>query len=124
MKKTREAELSLNANFSGKGINYNKDINWRGYVNIHKLGKKFANKLMKGLSTEKGKSKLGKIGQYTVDNSMKVKGFNFNLDKGNVYTRVTLGRRALSTLFTIKDNTVEFERMPVKNIVEMIKGML
>lgn len=119
--KTRDAELSLNANFSGRGVDVKKELNVQGNVSIYKIGEKFANRLLKGLSTEKGKSKLGGIGQFAVDNTMNVKGFNFNLDKGLVYATVTFSRRAIGYLFGVKDEKVEFERMPVQEYLRKVR---
>ncbi len=120
-KKIRDAELSLNANFSGRGVDIRRELNMQGYVNIYKIGDKFANRLMTGLSEEKGKSKLGAIGQFAMDNSMNVKGFNFNLDKGLVYTTVTLSRRVIGYLFGVKDEKVEFERMPIQEYLRKVR---
>ena len=124
-KKKRDAELSLNANFSGRDIRMfvgkSKELSVSGYINIHKIGEKFANRLMKGLSEEQGESKLG-IVQPIVDNSMLVKGFNFNLDKGLIYATVTLSRRAVGFIATVKDEKVQFERMPIQVYLNNILG--
>ena len=56
-KKTRDAELSLNANFSGKGFDVKKELNINGYINVYKIGEGFAREMMKGLNKEKGESK-------------------------------------------------------------------
>ena len=124
-KKTRDGELSLNASFSGKGVNIKKELTARGYVNIYKIGEKFANKLMKGLSKEKGESKLGII-QPLVDNFMIPKGFNFNLDKGLVYATVTFDRKVMSYILAntkIENNKVQFDRMPIQQYLKnILKG--
>ncbi|HDP81184.1 MAG TPA: hypothetical protein ENN21_10130 [Spirochaetes bacterium] len=119
--KTRDAELSLNANFSGRGLDVNRELNVQGYINIYRVGEKFANRLLKGLSEEQGKSKLGALGQFAVDNSMSVKGFNFNLDKGLVYTTVTFSRRTFGYLFGVKDEKVEFQRMPIQEYLRKVR---
>ena len=117
--KTRDAELSLNANFVGKGIDLNRELTMKGFINIHKIGEKFANRLLKGLSEEKGKSKLG-IAQMAVDNSVNIDMFNFNLDMGLIYTSVSFNRRALGFLVAVED--VEFERMPIQEYLRNILG--
>ncbi|MCX7678433.1 MAG: AsmA family protein [Spirochaetes bacterium] len=120
-KRTRDAELSLNAQFKGRGVDVKKELTPVGYINIHKIGDKFANRLLKGLSSEKGRSKLG-IAQYPVDNSMMVSGFNFNLDKGLVYTTVTFNRKAIGWLVGIEQNKVQFERIKLQEYLRNILG--
>lgn len=125
--KTREAELSLNANFTGKGLDMfigkgkdrSKELNVKGFVNINKVGKEFANKLLKGLSEEKGKSKLG-IAQIAVDNSMTIKGFNYNLDIGLMYANVKLERLFLGYFVTVQD--LNFDRIPIQSYLNSILG--
>ncbi|TAL39595.1 MAG: hypothetical protein EPN93_01230 [Spirochaetes bacterium] len=119
-KKTRDAELSLNANFAGKVGNIKKEILAQGSINIYKIGASFANRLMKGLSREKGESKLG-IAQFPVDNSMSVKGFDFNLGTGLVYTTVAFSRGAIGYLFGVKDEKVEFDRMPIQEYIRKVR---
>jgi len=120
-KKTREAELSLNANFSGRGVNIKKELSVKGYINIYKIGEEFANRLMKGLSEEKGESKLGMV-QPIVDNFMIPKGFNFNLDKGLVYTTVSFERKTVSYVTGVKveNNQIKFERMPIQEYLRKV----
>ena len=79
--------------------------------------------LMKGLSQEKGESKLG-IVQPIVDNFVLPKGFNFNLDKGLVYTTVTLDRKVVSYASGIKieNNKIEFKRMQIQEYLNNIMG--
>ncbi len=120
-KKTRDAELSLNANFSGKGVDIDRELSAQGYINIYKIGEKFANRLLKGLSTEKGTSKLGGVAQFAVDNSMTVRNFNFNLDRGLVYATVGFSRRAIGYLFGVKDEKVEFDRMPIQEYLRKVR---
>lgn len=120
-KKTRDAELSLNANFSGRGVNVARQLTANGYVNIHKVGEKFANRLMKGLSTTKGKSKLGGLTQFVVDNSMSVRSFNFNLSKGLVYTTVLFKPGVLSAIATIDKNRVSFDRIPIQEYLRKVR---
>ncbi len=119
--KSRDAELSFNANFSGKGVDIERELSAQGNINIYKVGEKFANRLLKGLSTEKGKSKLGGVAQFAVDNSMIVKGFNFNLDRGLVYTTVSFSRRVIGYLFGVKDEKVEFDRMPIQEYLRKVR---
>ena len=119
--KTRDAELSFNVNFSGKGLNVDRQLDATGYVNIHKIGNDFANSLMKGLSETEGKSTLG-IVQPVLDNTMSVKSFNFNLDRGLIYARVALNRRALSYILgtKIQDNRVDFERITIQEYLRKV----
>lgn len=120
VKDDKNAELSLNANLSGKGLNINKELTASGYVNIYKIGTEFANRLMKGLSEEKGKSKLGVPVQFAVDNSMLIKGFDFRLDKGLVYTTVTFTRKTLSLFITVDKSKVVFDRIPVQEYLRKV----
>lgn len=116
----QEAELSLNANFSGKGLNIKRELTANGYINIYKIGQEFANRLMKGLSEEKGKSKLGKPVQFTVDNSLLIKGFDFRLDKGLVYTDVYFKGKALSYFINVENDRVSFERIPIQEYLRKV----
>lgn len=116
----KDAELSLNANFSGRGLNIKKELTASGYINIYKIGAEFANRLMRGLSEEKGKSKLGAPVQFAVDNSMLIKGFDFRLDKGLVYTTVTFTRKMLSLFVTVDNSKVSFERIPIQEYLRKV----
>ncbi|MCL2025201.1 MAG: AsmA family protein [Leptospirales bacterium] len=120
--KTRDAELSFNVNFSGKGVDVNRQLDATGYINIHKIGNDFANSLMKGLSETEGKSTLG-IVQPVLDNTMSVRSFNFNLDRGLIYARVTLGRGIISYVFNtkIQDNRVDFERITIQEYLRRVR---
>jgi hypothetical protein len=120
-KKSRDAELSLNANFDGMGVDVKKELNIKGFVNIYKIGEEFANRLMKGLSEEKGKSKLG-VAQPVVDNFMLPKRFSFNLDKGLVYTTVDIERKTVSKVMgvSIKNDQIKFERIPIQEYLRKV----
>ncbi|OQA95322.1 MAG: hypothetical protein BWY23_02465 [Spirochaetes bacterium ADurb.Bin218] len=119
-KTTKNSELSLNANFSGKGLDITKELSASGYINIYKIGEDFANKLMRGLSEEKGKSKLGKPVQFAVDNSMLIKGFDFRLDRGLMYTTVTFTRKVLSLLVTVDNSQITFDRIPIQEYLRKV----
>ncbi len=120
-KKTREAELSLNANFSGRGLNIKKELKPVGYINIYKIGDEFASRLFKGLSEEKGESKIGVIGDFVVKNSVKPIGFNFNLDKGLVYATVLFKNDSIIGLgIGIENNKIPFDRMPLQEYLRNI----
>lgn len=110
---SKAAELSLSANFSGKGLNFKKELNPSGKISIYKIGEKFANRLMKGLSHEKGKSKLGRPGQYVVD-KMIPESFDFRLDKGLVYTTVKFKNRPLNYLLRVENDELDFDRVPIQ----------
>ncbi len=116
----KDARLSLNARFRGKGIDLEKELTATGYVNIYQIGERFANRLMRGLSTEKGKSKLGNLGQFAVDNTMKINSFNFTLDKGLVYTTVMLDKRLLGLFVGVKNDRIEFERIPLQEYLRKV----
>ena len=118
--KSTEAELSFNANFSGKGLNIEKELTATGSISIYKIGQDFANRLMKGLSEEQGKSKLGGPVQWIVDNAMGIKGFDFRLDRGLVYATVTFQRRGLSILGTVDKSRVDFERIPIQEYLRKV----
>jgi hypothetical protein len=125
-KKARDAELSLNANFVGRGVigkgpDFSKELDVTGNINIYRIGRKFGNRLMKGLSEEQGQSKLGAIGQFAMDNSMRIKGFDFRLDKGLMYTTVTLARGGIGYLFGIKDEKVKYDRIPVQEFLSKVR---
>jgi hypothetical protein len=116
---SEDALLSLNANFSGRGLNINRELTAKGFINIYKVGEKFANSLMKGLSVEKGKSKLG-AAQFAVDNTMKVESFNFNLDKGLVYTTVLLTKKTFGLIIAVEEDKVEFDRIPIQEYLRKV----
>ena len=126
-KKTREAELSLNANLAGKGLDMfmgkgkdrSKELNVKGFVNINKVGEEFANRLFKGLSEEKGKSKLGII-QPIVDNTVIIKGFKYNLDIGLMDVEVNLKRKMVGYLIFIED--IKRRRIPIQEYLNNIFG--
>lgn len=117
---SKEAELSLNANFSGRGLDVNKELTPSGNINIYKIGEEFANRLMKGLSQEKGKSKLGKPVQFAVDNSLLIKSFDFRLDKGLVYTTVRFTGKALSYFIKVENDEVVFDRIPIQEYLRKV----
>ncbi len=118
--KSSEAELSFNANFSGKGLNVEKELTATGSISIYKIGQDFANRLMKGLSEEQGKSKLGTPVQWLIDNALGIKGFDFRLDRGLVYATVTFQRRGLSILGTVDKSRVDFERIPIQEYLRKV----
>jgi hypothetical protein len=114
------AELSLNASVLGRGVTMTREISATGHVNIHKIGKKFANRLMKGLSTEQGKSKLGGSAQWVMDNFMRVRGFNFTLDRGLVYATVPLKPGPFGFIAGVENNMVSFDRLPIQEYLKKI----
>ncbi len=116
----KDAELSLSANFSGKGLDINKELTVSGYINIYEIGNEFANRLMKGLSQEKGKSKLGGPVQFVVDNSMTVEKFDFKLDKGLAYPTVKLKDRFVGKFVSILDEEIKFDRIPVQEYLRKV----
>lgn len=119
--KKRDAEISMNVDVSGQGLDFSKELSTNGSINIYKIGKKFANKLLKGLSEEKGKSVLGGIGQFAVDNTTEPKGFYYYMDEGNIYTTVKLKKVGVGGLFLgIENEEVKFDRMPIQ---EYVKGI-
>jgi hypothetical protein len=75
---------------------------------------------MKGLSEKKGKSILG-IAQPVVDNSMTIGEFNFDILNGLIYAKVSLKRRLLGNIFRIKDDTIEFERIPIQEYLRKVR---
>ncbi|MCP4726775.1 MAG: hypothetical protein GY863_17160, partial [bacterium] len=124
--KSRDAELSLNANFTGTGLDMfigkgkdrGKELNVKGYINIHKVGEKFSNKLFKGLSEERGQSTLG-IAQFAVDSSVSIKGFNYNLDTGLMYVKVSFIRKGFIGYIITVENIL-FDRVPIQNYLRSI----
>jgi len=117
---SKEAELSLKANFSGRGLNFKKEVTPSGNINIFKIGEEFANRLMKGLSQKQGKSKLGKPVQFAVDNSELPKSFDFRIDKGLVYTTVKFTGKAISYILKIENDEVVFDRIPIQEYIRNI----
>ncbi|MCL1833941.1 MAG: hypothetical protein FWG49_05495, partial [Leptospirales bacterium] len=118
-KRSDKAELFLNANVSGRGLNINKELTATGYITISKIGSKFASRLMKGLSEEQGKSKLGAPVQYVVDRSMP-KSFDFRLDNGLVYTTVEFSRNLLNLLVRVENNKIEYDRIPIQEYLRKV----
>ncbi len=119
-KKSTSAELSFSSNFSGRGLDVGKELTADGYITIYEIGSKTANTLMKGLSVEQGKSKLGGVGQFAVDNSMIIKNFDFRLKNGLIYSTVNFTRKLLSALITVNDNKVSFDRITVQEYLRNI----
>jgi hypothetical protein len=120
-RKDRSAELSMNAKLYGRDLDFKRKMNVNGSVNIYKIGDKFANKLMKGLSEQKGKSKLG-IAQPAVDYGDIPSSFNYYVSEGTMYTDVYFKTKVVGyLLFRIDDNHIRFDRMPVQ---EYVKGLL
>jgi hypothetical protein len=119
-KKNHDAELSLNVNISGKNLDFTKGMNINGSVNIYKIGSGFANKLMKGLSQEKGKSKLG-IAQPIVDNLEIPRAFYYYLDSGIMYAEVSFKSKALGYIIGIKDDRVKFDRIPIQEYLRKVQ---
>jgi len=120
--KKRDAELSMNINFQGRGLDPKKELNLTGYIGIHKIGDKFANRLFKGLNERQGESKLGVV-QYAVDGFALPKQFNFKLDKGLMYTTVKLERKILSQLtgVKVKNDKINFDRIPIQEFLRKVK---
>jgi hypothetical protein len=118
-RKDNRAELFLNANLWGRGLNINKELTATGYVTISKIGSKFADRILKGLSEEQGKSKLGAPVQFVVDRSMP-KSFDFRLDNGLVYTTVEFSRNILSMLVRVGDNKIEYNRIPIQEYLRKV----
>jgi AsmA family len=117
--KDRNAELSMNARLYGRDLDIKRNLKLNGSVNIFKIGDKFANKLMKGLSEEKGKSKLG-IAQPAVDYGSLPRAFNYYVDDGIMYVDVYFKSKVLGFLFGVKDNHIRFDRVPVKEYIKSI----
>ena len=82
-------------------------------INIYKIEDKFANRLMKELSEEKGKSKLG-VTQKIVDHFNLPKVFYFNIDSGNIYATVLLKRKTIGNILHIEDDKIQYDRISLK----------
>ncbi|MFW5771134.1 MAG: hypothetical protein ACOCX9_06830 [Spirochaetota bacterium] len=119
-KKEKGTKVSMNANLSGRGIDFSRELDMKGSVHIYKIGDKFARQLLTGLNREKGKSKLG-IGQIAVDNSLRVESFDFNLESGLVYTTVHFQRNLFGYTISVKDEEVKYERMPVQEFLRKVR---
>lgn len=115
-----DAVFSMNSNLSGKGLDIGREISWKGYINIHKIGERFASHLLQGLGPKKGESSQDDITKTVLDNSMYVEGFDFRLDRGLIYSNVILKRGVLGYLVGIEDNKIEFERMPIQEYLRNI----
>lgn len=119
---SKRAELSLNTNISGKGLNISKEFTPSGTISIYKFGEKFADRLMKGLSQEKGKSKLGKPVQSVVDKSLPIN-YDFRLDKGLVYATVTFEdkwNKFLNRFIKIENDVIAFDRIPIQEFLRKV----
>ena len=112
--RSTKGELSLNMDISGRSVDFSSefpDVN--GYINIYKIEDKFANRLMKELSEEKGKSKLG-VTQKIVDHFNLPKVFYFNIDSGNIYATVLLKRKTIGNILHIEDDKIQYDRISLK----------
>lgn len=116
----KDAELSLSANFSGTNLNYNREMPWSGYITIYKIGTVFANRLMKGLNQEKGKSKLGDELQYVVDNSIIVTKFEFILEKGLAYPTVKTTDKFIGKFISVRNNEIKYNRIPIQEYLRKV----
>jgi len=119
-KQSKGSEVSMNANLSGRSMDFSRELDMKGSVHIYKIGEKFARQLLTGLNEEKGKSKLG-IGQVAVDNSLRVESFDFNLDSGLMYTTVHFKRNLFGYTISVKDEEVKYERMPVQEFLRKVR---
>ncbi len=119
--KKRDAELSMNINFQGKGLDISKELNVNGYIGIHKIGDEFANRLFKGLNEEKGESKLG-FAQHAVDGFNLPNKFSYKLNNGLMYVTVSMERKILSYISGthFENNEVKFERIPIQNYLRKV----
>jgi len=113
------SQLSLSSNFHGRGLDIKKELNVTGYINIYKIGEKFANKLFKGLSSQKGKSKLGAL-QPIVDNTLIPTKFNFILSNGLMYSTVYFKKKILGNLIGIENQKINFDRIPIQEYLRKV----
>jgi hypothetical protein len=51
---------------------------------------------------------------------MKIESFNFNLDKGLVYTTVRLSKKTLGLIIGVEDDRVEFDRIPIQEYLRKV----
>jgi len=116
----KDALLSLNAQVVGKNLNIAQDFDISGSINIYKVGEDFANRLFKGINEERGKSKLG-MGQFAVDNSLIITGFDFYVDKGLVYPTVFFKKKMLGIFVTVNNEQVRYERIPVVEFFNRVR---
>ncbi|MEW6526737.1 MAG: AsmA family protein [Spirochaetota bacterium] len=116
----KDALLSLNAQVMGKNLNIAQDFDISGSINIYKVGEDFANRLFKGINEERGKSKLG-MGQFAVDNSLIITGFDFYMDKGLVYPTVFFKKKVLGVFVTVNNEQVRYERIPVVEFFNRVR---
>jgi len=65
-------------------------------------------------------SKLGPLGQFVMDNFMRVKGFNFTLDRGLVYASVPLSPGVFGRIVGVENNMVRFDRLPVQEYLKKL----
>jgi hypothetical protein len=117
-KKERDAELSMNINIAGKGLNFSKELSPSGTINIYKVGQRFANKLFKGLSEEQGSSTLGTIGQFVFDNTVEFRGFDYFLDEGLLYTTIKIKKIVPGGLLIgLEGEEYKIDRQPVQEYI-------
>lgn len=114
--KTRDAELSLNAHLYGTGLDFSKGMSGvNGTVNISKIGKDFAGTLMKSLSDDNGKSKLGSVVGWVVDKFVPEK-FDYFIDGGIMYVTVIM-----PFLAPIEGHQIKFDRIPAQEYLRKVK---
>lgn len=118
----RNSQLSLNADLTGRGLDFSKGFDLKGYVNIYRIGDKLAGQLLKGLSENNGRSTLDKFTKFAVDNSMRVNSFYYYIDNGNVYTTVTFKRDFFGFFIGVEDEKVKFERIPVQEYLRNVQS--
>ena len=81
---------------------------------LTKLGDDFAKQLMKGLSEEKGKSKLGPFGGLA--NRFTPLSFDYFIDGGIMYATVKM-----PFLVPIENHEIKFDRVPVQEYLRKVK---
>lgn len=118
----KNSQLSLNTDLTGKGLNFQKSIDMKGYINIYRIGEKLASQLMKGLSENEGRSTMDSFTKFAVDNSMRVKTFYYYIENGNVYTTVTFEKDLLGYILGVKNEKVSFERIPIQEYLRSVQS--
>jgi hypothetical protein len=51
---------------------------------------------------------------------MLIKGFDFRLDRGLMYTTVTFTRKVLSLLVTVDNSQITFDRIPIQEYLRKV----
>ncbi|MBN1499140.1 MAG: hypothetical protein JW982_03215 [Spirochaetes bacterium] len=116
------AQLSFTTDISGRGLDFANNPEIKGSINIYKIGRRLASNLMKGLTAKNKKSTVDIYTRFAMDNSLSVKNMFYSIENGNIYTTVNFTKRTLGFFVSIKEEKIEFQRIPVQQYLNSILG--